>query len=112
MDKTIQVLGWFVMGTLALAIARQLSEQKVFDFMPSNYGAAIGRRGWNRRLLAHEGFASTKIVGWEKDQPSVHAPEKVSAQNSYEKDVTAQNAMVGNYVQRTNNFPHTGADNC
>ena len=28
MDKTITVLTWFAMATLALGIARQLSEQK------------------------------------------------------------------------------------
>jgi hypothetical protein len=28
MEKVLTVLGWFVMASLALAIARQLSEQK------------------------------------------------------------------------------------
>ena len=113
MDKTIQVLGWFVMGTLALAIARQLSEQKVIDMMPSNYGAVVGRHG----LL--EGFTSDVAngdagsgLGDAGQESSCRTPGKLTAQTCYEKDFLAQSAKVGNYIQRTNNFPHAAADNC
>jgi len=51
-EKTITVLSWFVMATLALAIARQLSEQKELVAFPSSAGGlSYNRPGWNKPLL-------------------------------------------------------------
>jgi hypothetical protein len=99
MDKAVQVLSWFVMGTLALAIARQLSEQKIYNMIPSNYGAAFNDRG----LLA-EGFANPDS---ERRQLG-----RLTAQSCFEKDFMAQSAKTGNFIQRTNNFRHEEPDNC
>lgn len=41
MDKTITVLTWFAMATLALGIARQLSEQKQLAFIIPRYAPAL-----------------------------------------------------------------------
>jgi hypothetical protein len=89
----VQVLSWFVMGTLALAIARQLSEQKVFNMIPSNYGS-----------VQAEGFANPDS---ENRQLGT-----LTAQSCFEKDFMAQSSKTGNFIQRTNNFRHEEPDNC
>jgi hypothetical protein len=51
-EKMISALSWFVMATLALAIARQLSEQKqLVEFPSSAGGLSYNRPGWNKPLL-------------------------------------------------------------
>jgi len=99
MDKYIQVLGWVAMGSLALAIARQLSEQKVYDMIPMNFGSVHGPN----RLL--ENFTS----------PVTSSGQKLgclTAQTCYEKDFMSQSNKTGNFIQRTNNFRHEKPDDC
>lgn len=51
-EKTIIVLSWFVMASLALAIARQLSEQQELIAFPSSFGGlSYNRPGSNKPLL-------------------------------------------------------------
>jgi len=99
MDKYIQVLGWVAMGTLALAIARQLSEQRIYDMIPMNFGSSQRTKG----LL--ENFTS----------PVTSTNQKLgdlTAQTCFEKDFMAQSSKTGNFIQRTNNFRHEKPDNC
>jgi hypothetical protein len=99
MDKYIQVLGWIAMGSLALAIARQLSEQRIFAMIPTNFGESYNRERWNKGLL--ENFTNPDGV-----------QEPLTAQACYEKDFMAQSSKTGNFIQRTNNFRHDKPDNC
>lgn len=99
-DKYIQVLGWVAMGSLALAIARQLSEQKVYNIIPTNFGDV---HRWNKGLL--ENFTNPALSSGQK-------LGDLTAQTCYEKDFMAQSAKVGNFIQRTNNFRHEKPDNC
>jgi len=94
-DKVLTVLGWFVLGTLILAIARQLSEQK---YLPTHHGASYNRPRWNRKLL--EFFSNPE------------KREQLTAKSCYEKDFMAKIQKTGNYLQRTNNYLHATPDNC
>ena len=91
MDSIFVILGWLVMATLALGIARQLSEQQLV-YHPS--------------LL--EGFSS-------HGRPLVEDPAKnetLSAKTCYENDFMSHTQLGGDYTQRTNNFKHAKPDNC
>jgi hypothetical protein len=137
MEKAIKYLGWLVLATLAFAIARQLSEQRTIYFLPDSFGTIFSRAGWDRGLL--EAFANSSaddIKGQQDntgvvnpadatlDQPRQHygllngvLPEKVdkghlTAKTCFEKDFIQQSNKVGNYIQRTNNFPHAAPDSC
>jgi hypothetical protein len=101
-DKSIQVLGWVAMGSLALAIARQLSEQKVYGIVPTNFGDV---RRWDKGLL--ENFKNPAL-----EKGTGQKLGNLTAQKCYEKDFMAQSAKVGNFIQRTNNFRHEKPDNC
>lgn len=112
-DRVLTVLGWFVLGTLILAIARQLSEQQYLDLISTNLGASYNRQGWNRGLL--ERFQNpgspadlllSDVLSPTKD------PQDLTAKTCYEKDFMAQTQKTGNYIQRTNNYRHGAPDNC
>lgn len=75
------------MTTLALAIARQLSEQHL-TFHPDL-----------------EGFSSPGQV-----DPSHN--ETLTAKTCYETDYMSHGQIGGDYTQRTNNFKHAKPDNC
>ena len=99
MDKYVQVLGWVAMGSLALAIARQLSEQKIYDMIPMNFGSVQRPKG----LL--ENFTSPVTSTGQK-------LGNLTAQTCFEKDFLSQSNKTGNFIQRTNNFRHEKPDNC
>jgi hypothetical protein len=104
MEKVFIVLGWFVMATLALAIARQLSEQ--IDL--GNYASASSP--WQT-----EGFvgAVSKNDTLLSDvfQPAAKAGN-LSAKTCYAADFASHTQKTGNYLQRTNNFKHGIPDSC
>jgi hypothetical protein len=140
-EKTVIVLSWFVMATLALAIARQLSEQYELNIFPSRYGApSYNRQGWNKSLW--EGFESsydgvkgvddkTEVSSGNPADASLSnmrapyslltgvlpvKPENqvtdLTAKGCYEKDFMSKTDKTGNYIQRTNNYKHDEPDNC
>lgn len=82
------------MATLALAIARQLSEQQLV-YHPS--------------LL--EGFSSQISTNYRE----IRDPAKnktLTAKSCYESDFMSHTQLSGDYTQRTNNFKHANPDNC
>lgn len=94
MDSIFVILGWIVMTTLALAIARQLSEQELV-FHPG--------------LL--EGFSSSGATAvLPGGNPANNAT--LTAKTCYEADFISQTQVGGDYTQRTNNFKHAKPDNC
>ena len=106
MDQVFTVLGWIVMATLAMAIARQLSEQHAIDM--------IGGDLLNEHFVSSE--TSTKEV--EQDlllsdllQPA-SSPGNLTARSCYNTDFIAQTQKTGNYKQETNNFKHGNPDSC
>ena len=84
------------MASLAMAIARQLSEQTVVGFSPNEL----------------EGFMSD-IRG-----PAILLKQtntglgNLTAQTCYETDFMSHTNLSGDYTQRTNNFKHGNPDNC
>jgi len=107
MEKVFTVLGWFVMASLAMAIARQLSEQKNLGPFASfqefegyaNQPQAEKKPVANYTLLADEFAPAT-------------APGKLTAKTCFEADFQAATEKTGNYIQRTNNFKHGIPDSC
>lgn len=93
MDRIFVILGWIVMATLALAIARQLSEQQLV-FHPG--------------LL--EGFSSGARPSALKEDPVKN--KTLTAQTCYDADFMSHTQLSGDYTQRTNNFKHSKPDNC
>jgi hypothetical protein len=89
MDSIFVILGWIVMITLALAIARQLSEQQLV-FHPGL-----------------EGFSSGPVAVKDPVQN-----ETLTAKTCYENDFMSHTQVGGDYTQRTNNFKHAKPDNC
>ena len=81
------------MATLALAIARQLSEQQLV-FHPG--------------LL--EGFSSENRPVASAEDPAHN--ETLTAKTCYENDFMSHTQVGGDYTQRTNNFKHAKPDNC
>lgn len=59
-DKSLVVLGWFVLITLMCAIARQLSEQIQLDLTPSLFGRVNGS---HKLLERFENGSDTSISG-------------------------------------------------
>ena len=108
MEKTLTVLGWFVLASLALAIARQLSEQKTLF--------------WNEGFVTYSGSPADATLNKPRDPYALlidSMPVKAKSQASnltakdcYETDYIAQNQRTGNYEQLTNNFKHKGPDSC
>jgi len=100
MEKVFTVLGWLVLATLSMAIARQLSEQKFIV--------------WN------EGFLNPADANLNARKPYslLDTPTKpaslgsMTSKECYEADFMAQNERTGNYSQTTNNFKHKGPDSC
>ena len=104
MEKVFTVLGWFVMASLALAIARQLSEQKNLgnftSFEPyANPPQAEKKAVANYTLLSDEFAPAT-------------APGMLTSKTCFEADFQAATEKTGNYIQRTNNFKHGIPDSC
>jgi hypothetical protein len=135
MKDAVKYLGWAVLATLALAIARQLSEQRTIYLLPDSFGKIFSRKGWDGGAL--EGFTSEGSVKGRVDKTGDVIPADASLENPrqpyallngvlpekmdkgtltaktcYEKDFIEQSNKVGNYIQRTNNFPHAAPDSC
>jgi hypothetical protein len=105
MEKTLTVLGWFVLASLSLAIARQLSEQKTIfwneGFIGSPADSTLNKPRDSYALLI--------------DSMPIKAESKagnLTAKACYETDFIAQNQRTGNFEQVTNNFKHKGPDSC
>jgi hypothetical protein len=100
--KVLTVLAWIAMATLAIAIARQLSEQKALTII-------------GQPLREYFESASPKQL----EEPDVlltlqpaSGPGNLSAKTCFATDFVAQNQKVGDYAQKTNNFKHGNPDSC
>ena len=126
------------MATLALAIARQLSEQKELLDFPSRYGGlSYNQPGWNKTLL--ERFENPSDITGVDDKteissgnpapaqvtnmhdpysliadvlPVKRTPGTLTANTCYQKDFLAKSNKTGNFIQRTNNYVNAAPDNC
>jgi hypothetical protein len=107
MEKVFTVLGWFVMASLALAIARQLSEQK--NLGP--YSAFHALEGYASASQADKKPVANYTLLSDEFAPAT-APGKLTAKTCYEADFQAATDKTGNYIQRTNNFKHGIPDSC
>jgi len=118
MDRIFTVLGWFVLATLALAIARQLSEQKLIDeslyapaallerFVDANPASLKEPAG---SLKPRDAYALLSgVIPVKKESKT----GDLTAQSCYGTDFLAQTQMTGNYSQTTNNFKHRAPDSC
>ena len=122
MEKVVTVLGWFVLATLALAIARQLSEQisdeKSMSIFYDSFKGSYGLAGSTNMLL--ENFTSLNPADASLNARNPYnlldipakATGDLTAKTCYEKDFLSQSQKTGNYIQRTNNFRHAGPDSC
>ena len=102
MDKVFTVLGWIVMTTLAVAIARQLSEQ--IDLGP---------------YASYENFVSSQNSSTQAPFtllsdvfPPAANPGNLTAKTCYAADFVSDTQKTGSYLQRTNNFKHGIPDSC
>lgn len=106
MEKIFTILGWFVMASLALAIARQLSEQKTLiwneGFMSLNPAEAT----LNMPRAPYALLADIIPVNQTMDTG------KLTAKSCYEVDYMSKHQLTGNYDQATNNFKHAMPDSC
>jgi hypothetical protein len=117
MEQAFTVLGWLVLITLSLAIARQLSEQKYIYLLPDSWGSQFAKHGQAGRQGLLENFANPASADASYKLLSDVVPEKkddgtLTAQTCYQSDFLEQSNKVGNYLQRTNNFIHGAPDNC
>lgn len=80
------------MASLALAIARQLSEHQLV-FHPSL-----------------EGYTSERPASAVEQDPAKN--KTLTAKTCYEADFMSHTQLGGDYTQRTNNFKHAKPDNC
>ena len=101
MEKIFIVLSWLVFASLAMGIARQLSEQVTLD-----------------KLEPFMNLRPADIVPdmrkpYDLMESLEHSNDPtLTAKGCYDKDFLAQSAKTGNYIQRTNNFPHATPDSC
>jgi len=107
MEKVLTVLGWFVMASLALAIARQLSEQK--NLGP--FAAFSTYEGYANHPQADKKPVANYTLLSDKFAPAT-APGMLTAKTCFEADFEAATEKTGNYIQRTNNFKHGIPDSC
>jgi hypothetical protein len=107
MEKVFTVLGWFVMASLAMAIARQLSEQKNLGPFAS-FQEAEGYA--NQPQDGKKPVANYTLLS-DEFAPATR-PGKLTAKTCFEADFQAATEKTGNYIQRTNNFKHGIPDSC
>jgi hypothetical protein len=110
MEKVLTVLGWFVMASLALAIARQLSEQKNLGPF-SAFSAFSAFEGFKNPPQADKKPVANYSLLSDKFAPAA-APGMLTAKTCFEADFQAATEKTGNYIQRTNNFKHGIPDSC
>jgi len=115
MERVFTVLGWLVLLTLTLGIARQLSSQPTIYLLPDSFGSAFSTRGWDRGVVENFSPALT-TSSYSLLQDSQKMKESgtgnLTAQTCYQADFLAQIQKTGNYIQRTNNFRHAHPDSC
>ena len=112
MDQVFTVLGWIVMATLAMCIARQLSEQKAINmigvgllkeyFVSSEKSESLG----SLETSDQHNLLLNGVL-----QPA-SSPGNLTTRSCYHTDFIAQNQKTGNYKQETNNFKHGNPDSC
>jgi hypothetical protein len=107
MEKVLTVLGWFVMASLALAIARQLSEQKNLG----TFAAFSGFEAFKNPPQADKKPVANYTLLADEFAPAT-APGMLTAKTCFEADFQAATEKTGNYIQRTNNFKHGIPDSC
>lgn len=103
MDQVFTVLGWIVMATLAMAIARQLSEQHAIDM--------IGGDLLKEHFVSSENSVQQDLLLNGVLQPA-SSPGNLTAASCYNTDFIAQTQKTGTYRQTTNNFKHGNPDSC
>lgn len=106
MDQVFTVLGWIVMATLAIAIARQLSEQKAINMI----GQALLKEYFVSSETSTKEVQNNLLLG-DLLQPAC-SPGNLTARSCYNTDFIANNQKTGNYKQETNNFKHGNPDSC
>lgn len=127
------ILLWIVLGSLAIAIARQLSEKRGIYLLPDSWGTFFARYG-------QEGFATQNVKPEVEGVPSPTYPLQagepadaykansysiladvmpmketkgdLTASTCFASDFLAQSDKVGNYIQRTNNIRQARPDSC
>ena len=113
MDMVFTVLGWFVLATLSLAIARQLSEQKMIAESPFAPAALTERFvNLNPAELEKNPRDPYALLGSVLPVNTVSKTGELTAQSCFATDILAQNQKTGNFSQTTNNFKHKGPDSC
>lgn len=113
MEMVFTVLGWVVLATLSLAIARQLSEQKIIAESPFA-PAALSERfvNLNPAELEKNPRDPYALLAGSMPVNTVSKTGELTAQSCYATDFLAQNQKTGNFSQTTNNFKHKGPDSC
>ena len=94
-------------ASLALAIARQLSEQK--NLGP--FAAYQAYEGYANPQQADKKPVANYTLLADEFAPAA-APGMLTAKTCYEADFEAATEKTGNYIQRTNNFKHGIPDSC
>jgi hypothetical protein len=113
MDMVFTVLGWVVLVTLALAIARQLSEQKMIADSPFAPAALTERFvDLNPADVEKNPRDPYALLAGAMPVNTVSKTSDLTAQSCYATDFLAQNQKTGNFSQTTNNFKHKGPDSC
>jgi hypothetical protein len=116
MEKVFTVLGWIAGATLAIAIARQLSEQKIID--SSLFAPAALFHNEHFMDLNPASFTLDKVrdpYALLKGVLPVKTSSKTSdltAQTCFQTDFLAQNQKIGNFNQYTNNYKRKVPDSC
>jgi len=130
LDRLYTYLTWIVLGTLAIGLARQLSEQKGIYLLPDSWGipyATHGQEGFQEKQEVEGIAAPTRPLEAgmpaESAKPSSYSiladviPTKgtegtLTARSCYAGDFLAQSEKTGNYIQRTNNIRQARPDSC
>lgn len=107
-NKTLfTVLSWLVFASLSLAIARQLSAQKIID--GSLYHEAFAN--YSDATLDKPRDSYALLNDYKKTKPTSET-SSLTAESCYDKDFLAKTELTGNFIQRTNNFRHANPDSC
>jgi len=116
MENSLKILGWVVLITLALAIARQLSEQRTLYDLPDSWGVEYSQKGWDH---GKESFANQSPADLTPREPyslldnsKTNPDGGLTAKTCYEKDFARGTDKTGNYIQRSNNYKHETPDSC
>ena len=111
--EVFTVLGWFVLATLAMAIARQLSEQNAVDNVYAH--AALYERFTDINPASftlqnpREPYALLTGVLPVKSESKTG---DLTAQSCFQTDFLSQNQKTGNFNQYTNNYKRKVPDSC